>query len=361
MMNLCLDNIIFSLQKSGGISVYWAHLLEGLLQRDDCAVSVIERQDARNNLQRKVLYLPEQALIPDSRLPLQIARYLPLFKPCPGTGIFHSSYYRVPFCRGMKHVVTVHDFTYERYRSGLARHIHGSQKRLAIQHADHLICVSQSTANDLCRFFPGIPRTRISVIYHGCSPVFQPLKPVVPPMLAHLKETPYILFVGDRSGYKNFHLAVDVARRLKAVHLVAVGGQPISATEQEDLATRLEGRFHYMGNVSDNTLNSLYNHAFCLLYPSAYEGFGLPALEAMKAGCPVVALNSSSLPEVCGDAALLVKQACPEAFAAMINLLYIETVRHTIREKAFAQANKFSWEAACLKTFDVYKELIYAA
>ena len=356
-MNICLDNIIFSLQRNGGISVYWAQLLDYLLKSDH-GVKVIERHDSIENIQRQCLDLPENALVEDSSLPLQLARYLPVLKTPDGCDIFHSSYYRTPLRRGVKRVVSVYDFTYELHAAGLRRFVHSRQKQQALQCADRIICISQSTADDLLRLYPFVSSDRVRVIHLGCSPVFRPAETSPPLGFDWLRDTGYILFVGDRGGYKNFDLAVKVVGACKGLQLVAVGGKPITASEQKHINAEIAGRFRYVGNVAEQTLNCLYNYACCLLYPSAYEGFGLPPLEAMQAGCPVIACKSSSIPEVCGDAALLADNACPEEFTAMVRLLQAGTIRQVIREKGFKQAKRFSWVDTCRKTVDVYGELL---
>lgn len=355
-MRICLDNIIFSLQKNGGISVYWAQLLNGLLKTDH-TVQVIERRDAATNIQRRCLELPENTVLEDLNIPLQAARYLPVLKSSGGCDIFHSSYYRVPLPRGVKRVITVYDFTYELYAAGLRRFVHSHQKQKALQSADRIICISQNTADDLLRLYPAVSPERIRVIHLGCSPVYGSADTGLPKDLSWLRAGEYILFVGDRAGYKNFNLAVETVGAREGLQLIAVGGKPITRQEQKLIDAHLTGRFSHIANCSEHVLNSLYQHALCLLYPSAYEGFGLPPLEAMQAGCPVVACKNSSIPEVCGDAALLADVACPDEFTAMIRLLQTDSVRRLMKEKGLKQARKFSWQDTCRKTLDVYSEL----
>jgi len=135
-----------------------------------------------------------------------------------------------------------------------------------------------------------------------------------------------------------------------------VGGKPFSGDEQQMLA-ELNGRFFSYKGVSGEALNWLYNHAFCLLYPSSYEGFGIPIVEAMKAGCPVVSTNVSSIPEVAGDAALLVDALTVESLSEKISMLYEPVIRSALREKGFVQAAKFSWDKCFEETIEFYKEV----
>ena len=129
-----------------------------------------------------------------------------------------------------------------------------------------------------------------------------------------LKSKKYILYVGDRKGYKNFDITINVFQKLNDFIFVIVGGGDLIDDEKELLKKEC---FHYQG-ISTKDLNILYNNAFCLLYPSSYEGFGIPILEAMKAGCPVVSTNISSIPEVAGDAGLLVDKVEVKEFVKTI-------------------------------------------
>jgi len=208
--------------------------------------------------------------------------------------------------------ITVYDFTYEYYRSGIVRRVHSFQKARAIKRADGIICISENTKKDLKKFYPDIDGQRIRVIYLGISDDFFPLKEKKNDLLDVRDDKKVILYLGSRMKYKNFDLAVEVVSSLTEYKLTIVGGGELTKSEMALLRKKLGARFHYVSSLSPVQLNGLYNSAFCLLYPSLYEGFGLPIGEAMKAGCPVVTTGFSSIPEVCGDSCLMVDSVEPE-------------------------------------------------
>ena len=121
------------------------------------------------------------------------------------------------------------------------------------------------------------------------------------------------------------------------------------------LSEYLPERFQYLGKVSNEKLNILYNSAYCLIYPSEYEGFGIPLLEAMRTGCPVIAVNRSSIPEVVGDSAILVEEVSIESLFSA--LLSVEANANELKNKGLAQSNKFSWGKCFSETYNLYKSL----
>ncbi|HDW2027942.1 TPA: glycosyltransferase, partial [Enterobacter ludwigii] len=121
---------------------------------------------------------------------------------------------------------------------------------------------------------------------------------------------------------------------------------------------KIPGRYKHLGRVSDEELNSIYNRVFCLLYPSLYEGFGIPVIEAMRSGCVVIAVNVSSIPEVAGDAAILLDDPHPAAIAHALKELENQLFYNKLRNNGFTQAKKFSWEKCYKDTLAIYKECL---
>lgn len=353
-MRLAYDNIVFSLQAAGGISMYWSALIRNLVHTD---ARVAFYESANSNVFARGLPIQAQT---ESRIPVPLLRYLPFTRWLREGTIFHSSYYRVALQRGVRNVVTVHDFTYERLATGARRHVHALQKRLALRNADGVICVSEKTREDLEVFYPRI-RAPIAVIPNGVSEGFRPLswKPSDAPRTCdELHGRPFVLFVGGRTHYKNFNIAVETVASIDdRLCLVLVGGGPLSETHSRLLESRLPGRHVHSVDISESTLNTLYNLAHCLLYPSSYEGFGLPLLEAMAAGCPVVALRAASIPEVVGDAALLAERPNAADFGAKVRALQNTLLRDELVAKGFARARLFSWPACFQRTYEFYESV----
>lgn len=351
-MQIIYDNIIFSLQKAGGISIYWYELIKRLQHRKD--VTFFEYPN--ENIFRKKFTIETTE---ETQFPVRWMRYLPFLKRVPEKSVFHSSYYRVSLQKNIVNITTVHDFTYEYFRKGPAKYIHQWQKSFAIKKSDGIICVSENTKKDLLRFYPKIDEGKIKVIYNGVGEEFQQLtdpRAYLSGSLEALKGKKYILYIGDRSGYKNFHIAVKVLEALEDFSLVLVGGGDLNRDEVQSLQKIAHRMFHFQG-IDAKILNIVYNNAFCLLYPSGYEGFGIPIAEAMKAGCPVVSTNVSSIPEVAGDSALLVKKIETGQFLNAIRMLQDRNFREAMIEKGLKQSEKFSWNNCFDQTCDFYEKI----
>ncbi|ARR50739.1 glycosyltransferase family 1 protein [Photobacterium damselae subsp. damselae] len=318
------DDIINSLQSSGGISVYFDQIYKRLNSKEYVFI--------------------------EERWPKTIRRYIDCKIPRPlniSSNVFHSSYYRLPLNKRIPIVTTVHDFTYEKYKYGPAKWLHCWQKYRAIRNSDIVICVSKNTANDLKQYC-SVPDSKIRIIYNGVSESYYPIED------SSYKKNE-VLFVGARGGYKNFDKAVQTLSQMPELTLTIIGGGELSNTERKFLDENIPGRYVALGRVSEEELNLLYNRAYALLYPSSYEGFGIPIIEAMKAGCPVVAVRCSSIPEVAGDAAILTDNAEANAFVDALRL--IKQDRNEIVVAGIIQAKKFSWDKCFQETLSVYKEL----
>ena len=309
-MNIVLDNIIFMLQRNGGISTVWSEHLRRA--RADVALRLTELD-----------YKEQMA-------PRFMERYrVPAYK-AEAPAIFHSSYFRVLPQEGVNNVTTVHDLTYHFYRKGLPKAVHLWEEERALRHSEAVICISENTKRDLLRFYPWVKEEQIRVVYNGVSDEFFPIPSV--------EKKGYLLYVGNTQvDYKRYDVAQEVAR-LTGIELVTASR-----------VTRAE-------------LNQLYNEALCLLYPSDYEGFGLPILEAQKAGCPVVAQNTSSIPEVIGEQGLVVKHDTPVRMAAemadIVKQLQSRSAQAII-EAGFRNARRFSWDKNYEQVKQVYENLYY--
>lgn len=335
---LMYDGIVFSLQRTGGVSVLFSEIISRLPRSSYELVGFRES--------------PPTALANATysyRAPRRLERYR---RAALGDGgeIFHSTYYRLPARTRTRVVTTVYDFVYERFASLPQRVVHGLQKRAAIAGADRIICISESTRRDLLEFVGHEYRDRAVVVPLAAAKTFHPL-PVT-------ELLPQVLFVGSRDRYKNFHAVVDALAPLRDLSLVCVGGGVFTADERALLNRRLGGRYRATGYVPDAELNLEYNRSLCLAYPSSYEGFGIPLLEAMRAGCPVIAVNGSSIPEVAGDAAILLQRGDADEIRRAIETVMVTATRDTIVARGSARASAFSWDETYRRTVAVYEELL---
>ncbi|MEK7281466.1 MAG: glycosyltransferase family 1 protein [Chloroflexota bacterium] len=233
---------------------------------------------------------------------------------------------------------------------------------LAIKRASHIITVSENTKHDLIKLL-GVPEKKITVIYNGVNhSIFHP-NGFSPSSLR------YILYVGSERPRKNLRRLLLAFAELKKtgqfpeLKLVKVGSAGRSASfRQATLKTlkelNLEDEVIFVEGLSDQELARYYSSATMLVYPSLYEGFGLPVLEAMASGCPVITSNVSSLPEVAGEAALFVDPCNDNDLCkAMARLLSDDFLRGQLVAKGLSQSKQFSWERSARETIEVYRSV----
>ncbi|HCB1824074.1 glycosyltransferase [Citrobacter amalonaticus] len=334
------DGIIEKLQSGGGVSVVFREIISRMSDYKYICY------DEDSNLS-----LPTNQITHKARL---FERYRDVILTTEEMGIgsvFHSTYYRLPNSSKIPVVTTVHDFTYEKFVKGPAKWLHSWQKKRAIERSNIVICVSNNTAKDLVEYCSIDPKC-IRVIHNGVSEAYYPL------LDNNRGNSNRVLFVGARGGYKNFGLAIDAVSSIENLELNIVGGGSLTTEELKLLESKLPKRYRWLGRLSDEELNIAYNQSYALLYPSSYEGFGIPVIEAMRAGCPVIASNTSSIPEVAGDAAILVNSLSADSLRDALTQLTSRPRREQLISDGFKQAEKFSWNRCFQETLAVYNELI---
>lgn len=262
--------------------------------------------------------------------------------------IYHPTYYRVfEHPATTRVVLTVHDLVHELFPEYMAPNDPTAALRgPALARADVIVCVSENTRRDLLERYPV-----------GDTPVVvTPLASAIEPRAARRRfaERPFLLFVGSRGNYKNFDLVRTLWERDEALRretsLVCLGGEPPTPAERA-----LPGEVHFLRG--DDTLAAeLYGSAAVLIYPSRYEGFGLPVLEAMRCGCPVITCRLGSLPEVAGDAAEYCSPDDAEELGQRVGALLHSTERRAewVR-RGHARAAQFSWAATAAATLRAYR------
>jgi glycosyltransferase involved in cell wall biosynthesis len=265
-----------------------------------------------------------------------------------------------------KKVVTIHDLaplhdaSWTKERSGRLL-----MERLArIASADAIIAVSEFTKRDVVEKLD-VPPERITVVYEGAGETFYP-DPARDGIAELAGDSPYLLCVGQLQPRKNNLALIEafasVAAEFADIKLV-FAGRPVSGEYFQRLeaavgGAALAGRVVFVHTADDHLLRRLYTHAECMVYPSLFEGFGLPVLESLQCGVPVITSTTSSLPEVAGEAGLLVDPHSLEGLAAAIrNYLSDDALRGRLRSAIPAQLAKFSWEKAAQETLKVYESL----
>lgn len=278
----------------------------------------------------------------------------------------HGFFLRVPY------IITVHDliryFDFKGYdvlihRPNFRDKFYLSLGYKGVKRASKIISVSYTTKRDLVHYL-GIPEERITVIHEGIDQVnFNPIRRRPVPH-------PYILYVGAEHPRKNLSTLLkafsklkqeDDFRDLKLVKVGKAGGREADfrrETLQIVDALNLRDEVVFTEWVSDEELSAYYSHAECFIFPSLYEGFGFPPLEAMSCGCPVISSNGSSLPEVVGEAAIQINPRDIDGLAKAIQkVLTNENLRKKMTREGFKQVHKFSWERATQKTLKIYQEV----
>jgi glycosyltransferase involved in cell wall biosynthesis len=289
--------------------------------------------------------------------------------------IFHSPFYAIPEAisvnTGVVKFLTVHDLIPLKLPQFFTREAVAQFKGImdSITRDTRIFCTSHSTRNDLCNYLDIVDPENVQVTHLAASPLFRPVTD--PELIASAKrkfgipDAPYVLSLCTLEPRKNIDTAIDAflklveEQKVSDLNLVLVGskGWKIEALLERYLDNpSLEKRLFLTGFVRDEDLAPLYSGALAFVYPSHYEGFGLPPLEAMQCGVPVITSNNSSLPEVVGDAGILVDSRDRDALAqSILDLVTSEPLRSSLRAKSLQQAAQFSWEKLTEETISGYR------
>lgn len=286
--------------------------------------------------------------------------------------LFHATDFTLPpTLPGVPTLLTVHDLSFVRAPETATPVLKAYLDQVvprSVRCAAHILADSQATKDDLVEFYD-TPPEKITVLLSGVDVRFAPVTDEAMQQAVreryNLPDRPYIFSVGTVQPRKNYARVIEALAALGPAyadfHLVIVGGRgwldsPIyQAVDEFGLADRV----HFTGFVRDEDLPTLYSAATCLAYPSLYEGFGFPVLEAMACGIPVITSNISSMPEVAGDAALLVDPYDVSAISDTLRrLLADETLRADLIARGFMQAQQFTWARAARQLKDIYHRML---
>jgi len=373
-LRIAFDEQIFLRQRFGGVSRYICSLADTLNHRADTSARIFAPLHINQHLASMGLGVSNGHLIPlpnvFGRGPMirafrAISAYIGTrqrrsFSP----HILHETYFtgQAPKALGAARILTVYDMIHELFPKQFGPTDKTTQYKYAsVQRADRVICISESTRRDLIRLF-GIAEDKAVVVHLGFDPLPEPE--------AHERLTfadqarPYVLYVGQRDGYKNFDgllRAYAASSQLREnFRLMCFGGGSLSRKEQDLIAELgLDPNCVLQRAGDDGELASCYRNAALFVYPSLYEGFGIPPLEAMSLGCPVACSQTSSIPEVVGDAAVLFDPSDIDGIRhAMESVLESTSLSNTLVQKGQARSALFSWEECARKTVDVYRQVV---
>lgn len=362
LVKVAFDEQIFAVQRYGGISRLFAELAEQF------------NQDASLDVELAPLAAPiiNHYLLDDPQLAtaLQVTQarsyhnamfhYFVHGRRKADIDVVHSTFY-LP--RGLADypnvpkVMTVHDMIPELLPRTRRRLDFITMKKRYVMQADHIICVSESTRRDLELIYGDLD-VPISVVHHGVDDVFRPGAPPIPEFPSE-----YLIFVGNRGDYKDARTLLKalalIAGDFPDLQLVFVGGGPLTTSESRYLGELgLSDRVQQV-SLNEDQMASAYSNARMCVFPSRYEGFGLPALEAMACGTPLVLADSSSLPEVGGNAAVYFAPGDEKSLAQEIaGLIHNEEARSRLSALGLERAQLFTWRSAAQKTKNVYSQAI---
>lgn len=355
-MNILYDYQILG-QLYGGISRYFFELIAEIEHYENVKVD-LPVVFANNYYFKKILnYKPYMKFgnRPINNLAMIKAIISARLKRAP-YDIIHPTYYAPDYIaiKGKaKIVVTVHDMIAEIFYSSSRKEI--ENKRKCLEKADGIIAVSEYTKNDMLRIYPHLRNKKIRVIHHGSDSRHTEKKVNVP--------SQYILYVGNRFQYKNFGVLLKALAELQSfyadLYLICAGGSGFTEDEINHMKNLHIQSYVMQISATDEELMYLYSHARIFIFPSLYEGFGIPILEAFQNKCPVILSNCTCFPEVAGEAALYFEPNNIEDLLNKINrLLSDKEYREKMIEKGTQRLAGFQWSDTAKQTYEFYQEIL---
>lgn len=359
-MRILYDGEIYANQMAGGINRYFANIISRLSEEFVPTFATCRRRNisfpTHPNL--RTFHYPRYGFRP-GRVSYWLEKYyFQAVSQFTTQDIIHPSYYKLLTRQDMAKsrwpiVLTVHDMIHEIF------HLDDEwveSKRKAIQAANTIICVSENTKKDLLERF-SIPENQVKVTYLASE-----LNTTLAYGSERVPKVPYFLYVGGRASYKNFDMLLAAFAKAISIHpdlRLVVAGFPFNAKEIAQIKSlNLHQHIDFFTHPTDTHLAKLYRCSLALVYPSRYEGFGIPPLEAMSCGTAVIATNSSSVPEVVGDAGILLD---PDSIGDLADsLLFLAdnpVERDRLVEKGLERCKQFDWNKTTAQTIEVYRSV----
>lgn len=357
-MRVVFDNKAYYIQQFGGVSVLFKELQERILKDASVDSSFVE-YGSGGNLYQKSLNIPVKRIIQKSPHFFTFKRLLPVGVKEHDPFIFHSTYFSYSSNPRAVNVNTILDFIEARVEEGIGCKFRLAYQKYVIRKSDINVCISHSTKHDLLELCPDVPEEKVRVIHLSASSIYR---------LLHNKdiELPfpsksYLIYVGSRFTRKNYHLLRDIIGQTD--YNLVIAGNKLTEVERQELEKQIpDSRYVSLGYTEDERLNELYNNAAALIYPSSYEGFGIPILEAQQAGCPVIALNTSSIPEVISKeplhCPLLMNMGTKEELLTKIRMLSDKEMMAKVIGDGLENAKRFSWDKMYHEYRMLYESLL---
>jgi len=370
-MKVLYDHQIFERQVFGGISRYFFELMNRYYQKQALTVklSLIYSDNhylrgapfSRHLSSRQIPPLPGERGR-DLRRNLLINANFHWSRRQISRGdydLFHPTYYDpyfLKYLKGRPYVLTVYDMIHELYPDLFGHDCTTAQKRIVAERAEAILAISENTRTDIIRIFDIDPE-RVKVVHLATS-----LGDVKPDTALALPQR-YILFVGNRTLYKNFNFFITAISPLlkkdRSLQVICAGGGRFSEREESLLKELDIAKQVLYYSFNDQMLAQLYTRAELFIFPSLYEGFGIPMLEAFSCGCPVVASNTSSLPEVGGDAARYFDPTSATSLTDTVEeVVYSNDLQEALRKKGYVRLKNFSWEKTAEETRKIYERIL---
>ncbi|WP_435189521.1 glycosyltransferase family 4 protein [Pseudothioglobus sp. nBUS_23] len=360
-MKIIYDSYIFTEQKYGGISRYFSELLKKFNNNDIQASAPLlfsnNQYISDGQFVKHYQFLPNKTIKGKQRLLFLINRIAFLFfLKVKDFDIIHPTYYDVYYLKlveNKKLILTVYDMIHEKfYDDEVSR-----RKQILCERADLIIAISQNTKKDLIEIF-NIQESKIRVVYLASSLNKNSVMKSLPSL-----PQKYLLFVGHRGLYKNFErFVVAISKILNEnvdLFVICAGGNNFEDSEISLFKKfSLEERFIQF-NIDDDTISSLYKNALLFVFPSLYEGFGIPLLEAFSCGCPVACSDASSFPEIALDGAVYFDpENVDSMYHCISQILFDQAAKQKLVSNAYKRLNSFSWEITASETKKIYNEVL---